>query len=150
MHIKLKSEEFGNHEWLSLKPEKMLSTEAEAIEGVTTLSFVQWGQALLNGSAICGRALVWVLLKRENPPLRFRQVDYPIGALSVELDNEEKAKLRVELARNEDMSEEDRKAIIAALDADVIEVLDFEPGSDEDPASPGNVNAPNGSDTASS
>ena len=143
MHVKFDSDQYGKREWLSLKVEKMLTTEAEAIEGVTGKTFVEWGQALLNGSTICGRALVWVLLKRENPALRFREVSYPVGALKVELDDDEKAKLRVELMRNEDLSDEDRKQILISLGGgdDALDALDFEPGSTDDPASPGNDSA---------
>lgn len=143
MNIKFTNEQYGTREWLLFKAEKMGTAEAEAIEGVTSMTFVQWGQALLNGSTICGRALVWVLLKRENPALRFREVSYPVGDLKVELDTDEKAKLRVELMRNEDLTDEDRKQILLALgdEDETIERLDFEPGSDEDPAGPGNAPA---------
>ena len=132
MNIALKSENLGTYEWPSFKPNKIMSTEAEAIEGVTQMTFVQWGQALLNGNALCGRALVWVLLKRQNPNLRFKHVDFPIDELSVELDDEEKAKIRAELRTNDDLSDEDKKQIMLALGEDDLDQLDFEP------ASPGN------------
>jgi hypothetical protein len=137
MNIALKSEKLGEHEWPGFKPNKMMSTEAEAIEGVTQMTFVQWGQALLNGNALCGRALVWVLLKRQNTNLRFKHVDFPIDELSVELDDEEKAKIRAELRTNDDLSDEDKKQIMLALGEDDLDSLDFEP-TDDDPVSPGN------------
>jgi hypothetical protein len=138
MNVAFKSEKFGDHEWPNFKPNKMMSTEAEAIEGVTQMSFVQWGQSLLNGNALCGRALVWVLLKRQNPNLRFKHVDFPIDELSVELDDEEKAKIRAELKTNDDLSDEDRRAIMLALGEDDLDALDFEPSDEPAPASPGN------------
>jgi hypothetical protein len=137
MNIALKSKKLGEHEWNEFKPNKMMSTEAEAIEGVTQMTFVQWGQALLNGNALCGRALVWVLLKRQNTNLRFKHVDFPIDELSVELDDEEKAKIRAELRTNDDLSDEDKKQIMLALGEDDLDSLDFEP-TDDDPVSPGN------------
>lgn len=124
MNITFKSEKFGDREWLSFKPQRMMSTDSEAIEGVTSLTFVQWGQALMNGSAICGRALVWVLLRQENRALRFREVDFPIGDLSIELDDEEKARVRAELRTNDDLSDEDKKQILLSLGEDDLEALD--------------------------
>jgi hypothetical protein len=138
MNVSLKSEKLGTHEWPEFKPNKMMSTEAEAIEGVTSMTFVQWGQALLNGNALCGRALVWVLLKRQNPNLRFKHVDFPIDELSVELDNDEKAKIRAELRTNDDLSDEDKKQIMLALGEDDLDQLDFEPTDDDSAESPGN------------
>jgi hypothetical protein len=144
VNITFQNEQYGKHEWLSFKVDKMPTTEAEAIEGVTGKTFVEWGQALLNGSTICGRALVWVMLKRHNPALRFKEVSYMVGDLKVDLDDDEKAKMRVELMRNEDLSEEDKQQILAALgDEDTLEALDFEPDG------PGNGESATGSDAAS-
>ena len=137
MNVTFTSETYGNHEW-SVKPEKMLSTEAEMIEGVTQKTFVEWGQALFNGSTICGRALVWVLLKRENPNLRFREVAYPVGALKIELDDDDKARLREELKRNDDLTDEEKRQILLSLGETELDALDFEPGHVE-PDGPGNA-----------
>lgn len=143
MKVTFKSEQYGDREW-SVKPEKMNTTEAEAIEGVTQKTFVEWGQALLNGSTICGRALVWVLLKRENPALRFREVSYPVGSLKVELDDEEKQKLREELKRNPDIDDDDKRQILLSLGEGDLDALDAqldnpEGEPDDDPAGgPGN------------
>jgi hypothetical protein len=136
MNIAFDNEQFGKHEWPNLKVQKMLSTEAEDIEKVTEMSFVQWGQALLNGNALCGRALVWTLLRRENRNLRFRNVNFTMDELSVELDDEEKQKLREELKKNDDLSPEDKREILLALGED-IDDLDFEP-TPEEAETPGN------------
>lgn len=141
MNVIFKSEQYGDREWLSFKPDRMLSTDSEAIEGVTQLTFVQWGQALLNGSSICGRALVWILLRKENRALRFRDVDFPIGDLRIELDDEEKARVRAELRRNDDLSDEDKQQILVALGETDLERLDDSLDDDDNPAGPGNVTA---------
>jgi hypothetical protein len=139
VNVTFKSEQYGDRVW-HVQPEKMPTTEAELIEGVTNKTFVEWGQALLNGSTICGRALVWVLLKRENRGLRFREVVYPVGTLKIELDHEEKQKLREELKRNEDLSDDDKRQILLSLGEDDLDSLDFEPSGEPDDEDPDDEN----------
>lgn len=126
--------------WDRFKPDRLLATEAEAIEKVTGMTFGQWGQALMNGSALAGRALVWVLQKREDAPLRFRDVDFPIGDLSVDLDDDERARVRAELERNTDLSDEDRQQMLDALGEDDA-AADASPAEDDAVDGPGNVPA---------
>lgn len=141
MNIRFTSEKYGDREWLAFKPERMMSTESEAIEGVTQQTFIQWGQALMNGSAICGRALVWILLRRENRALRFREIDYAIGDLKIELDDDEKTRVREELKRNDDLSEDDKRQILLSLGEPALDELDFEPGDEESADGSGNGEA---------
>jgi hypothetical protein len=96
-------------------PARLMSVEAEAIEKVTGLTYAEWGAALLKGSAGSSRALVWVLRKRSEPTLRYRDVDFPIGDLGIDLDAEEKAAVRVELASNTTLTDDERAEALAAL-----------------------------------
>ncbi len=147
MNIAFKNEKYGDQEWPEFKPGKMSSTDAEDIEKVTGMTFVQWGQSLMNGSALCGRALVWILLRKQNRSLRFREVDFSIDELSIELDDEEKQRLREELMKNDDLSEEDRRAVLIALGETDLNRLDFEPeGEDEVPGN--GSTAESGADSA--
>lgn len=100
--------------WDKFKPDRMMNTEGEVIEKLTGQTFMEWGQALLNGSLLAGRALVFVLKKRDEPTLRFRDVVFPIGDLSVDLDEDEKTLVREALATS-DLSEEDREQAMKAL-----------------------------------
>ena len=146
MNITFKSEKYGDREWLNYKPQRMMSTKSEKIEAVTGLTFVQWGQSLMNGSAICGRALVWVLLLDENRGLRFKDVDFPIGDLGIELDDDEKTQIREALKTNDDISDEDRKQLLLALGEDDLDELD---ASLEEPADgSGNVSTATVSNTS--
>jgi hypothetical protein len=101
--------------WDNFKPDRMMSPEAEVIEKITGMSFSEWGQALLNGRVLAGRALVFVLKKREEPTLRFRDVAFPVGDLKVDLDEDEKKLVRQALDSAPDLSEEDREKALAAL-----------------------------------
>jgi hypothetical protein len=128
--------------WDNFKPDRMMSPEAEVIEKITGMSFSEWGQALLNGRVLAGRALVFVLKKREEPTLRFRDVAFPVGDLKVDLDEDERRLVREALA-TADLDEEEREQALAALGP--------EPAADETDEEPadGQGNAPSGSEPAS-
>jgi hypothetical protein len=147
MNITFESEQFGKHEWNEFKPGKIPTTDAEDIEKVTGMTFVEWGQALMNGNTICGRALVWILLRRQNRGLRFREISYPLDALEIGLDEDEKKRLREELMKNDDLDEKDRKDILTALGMSDLEALDFEP-EDEDASRGNGSTVENGADSA--
>jgi len=79
----------GDAQAWDFDPMRILTTEAEAIETVTGLTYIQFGEALGNGSMKAFRALVWIMRKRhEDPMLKYRDVDFPIGALTFENDEE--------------------------------------------------------------
>jgi hypothetical protein len=125
--------------WEKFRPGKMMTTEAEVVEKVTGMTFVAWGQALMEGSTLAGRALVWVLLKREDPTLRFRDVVYSVDSLLLDLDEEEREKLRDRLEHDDSLDDDERDQLRAALGESEIRALDFEPepdGSGNDPAPP--------------
>jgi hypothetical protein len=126
--------------WPGFKPDRLMTTEAEAIEKVTGLAFAAWGAALMKGSASAGRALVWVLRKRTDPTLRYRDVDFPIGDLSIGFDEDELAAIRTEVETNRDLTDEQRAEALAALG---------EPADDEDPGGPGNDPGPPATGSAS-
>lgn len=56
-------------------PGKLSFGEAKKIESATGLTFTQWGNQLAAGSLTALQALVWVMLRRTNPELRFDDVD---------------------------------------------------------------------------
>ena len=68
-------------------PSRLMVAELGAIEQVTGLSgMTAFGEALNNYSASALRALIWVLRKRSDPPLRYDAVDFAVGDISVEAD----------------------------------------------------------------
>ena len=98
------------------KPDRLLTTEAEAVERVTGQTYREFGEALFAGSVTAYRALVWVLRKRNGvPDLRFKDVVFPIGALSIDLDDGEKVDTRKAIEASADMSEDDKAEALSAL-----------------------------------
>ena len=67
--------------------EKLMLSEARSIEKVCGCTFQEWSERLQSGSMEALAALVWIVQKRENPELRFSEVDFAIG--SVEIDEDE-------------------------------------------------------------
>ncbi len=102
-------------------PDKLMSSEAEALEKVTGLTYEEFGTALIKGSATARRALLWVYLKREAPTLRHSQVDVPVGAVGIDYEQHELHAIRDKLAESTDMSDEDRNAALAQLDSMITE-----------------------------
>lgn len=68
-------------------PLKMTNTEAEAVEELTDLTFMEWQDKLLRGSAVCIRAYLYVLLKRDKPKLTFDQVAFSMGEVGFEVED---------------------------------------------------------------
>ena len=146
MNVTFTEEDGTERKWEKFRPGKMPTTEAEEIEKVTGMTFTEWGQALMNGSTVAGRALVWVLKKRdlvgeERRAFRFRDVVYTVDSLLISLDEDERVKVRERLELDDTLTDEERAQIQAALGEQDLEVLDFEP----EPDGPGNESAPSGS-----
>ncbi len=116
-------------------PDKLLSSEAEAIEKVTEMTYQEFGQALVKGSMRARRALLWVMLKREDPPLRITQVDPPTGSIGVDYEQHELKAIRDALLEDRELSDSDRNQAIAAMDEMIAD------GADEAPKAPASGDA---------
>ncbi len=69
---------------------KLLNVEFIAIERVTGLTIIGVAQGLMEASAVTVTALVWVMRKRQDPTLRFDQVEFAMADVEIEdLDDEE-------------------------------------------------------------
>lgn len=112
-------------------PDKLLSSEAEVIEKVTGMTYAEFGQALIKGSASARRALLWVLLKREDPPLRHNQVDPAVGTIGLDYESHELKAIRDEVQKSRDISDEERDAALAELDALIEDEVDVAPKATE-------------------
>src|SRR3954471_19535886 len=105
-------------EW-PFNPDKLMSSECEAIEKVTGLTYQEFAVKILDGSVTARRALLWVLLKRTEPTLRHSQVGFPAGAVVVEFEQFELKKMRDAIADDDDMDDGDRVRVLDALDSQI-------------------------------
>lgn len=67
---------------------KMLNTEAIALQKVTGMRVAEWTKALQEGDAYAMTGLVWLLFRRNDRDVAFDDVEFDIGALEIEDDEE--------------------------------------------------------------
>lgn len=112
-------------------PNKLMSVEAEAIEDVTDWTFEEFGAKFFKGSMKAKRAALWIMLKREYPSLKFRDLSFSPDEVVVYFDADEKAALRAAVESDADLDPEQRVEILAALGGE-----DEAPKEVTDPAEP--------------
>jgi hypothetical protein len=79
------SPEDGDEQVFDYNPNKLMSAEREALEKRTGKPFSDFAMGVLRGDALCRRALLHVLLKRQHPTIRFEDVDFLWDELRVEM-----------------------------------------------------------------
>lgn len=107
----------GTEQVWDYKPDDLPYAEAEAVEDVLDVTFDEFRQKVARGGAKARRALLWVLLRRDSPRLRFSDVQLRrAGELIVEWDSAEIARIREATLNDDDMPEEDREELLRLLD----------------------------------
>lgn len=72
-------------------PSRMLNTEAIALQKVTGMRMQEWTTALTQGDAFALTGLVWLLWRRSGREVSFDEVEFDIGSISLEDDEEPQA-----------------------------------------------------------
>lgn len=117
------------------EPNRLMSPEAEAIERVTGVTFAKWQELILEGSMLCTRAFLWVMLKRSEPTLKFDQVMLSMSEVGFRYTAEEKDQIREHLtakAETEGLDDEERELLESVTD----EVEDVPLDAPSEPTSP--------------
>lgn len=108
----------GTERVWEVKAGRLLSPEMEAIEKVTGVFYPEWNRTLLDGSVTAARALLWVLLKRENPTLKYDAVQFTYDEFDLDYDLDEKADIVANYdAAIEDGAPEPGAAFVAMMEA---------------------------------
>ena len=110
-----------------VKLDKLMSSEAEAIEKVTGLTYEEFSLALVKGSITARRALLWVMLKRTSPTLRHGHIDPPINSIVLEFEPDEWRDIRAAVADDEDLTDEERASALSAIDEQLADAGDETP-----------------------
>jgi hypothetical protein len=92
MHFVYAPEGADPQKW-PFDPTRLMSPEVETIERHTGMSFGQWLEAVTSSSMLALHGLLYVLLKRTNPTLKWDQVQFCMADLDFELDPDEEAEL---------------------------------------------------------
>jgi hypothetical protein len=101
MYVTYKPDGGDVQEW-SFHPRKMPSNEAEAIERATDMTWAEFSAQVMKGSVRARRALLWILLRRTHPTLKFADVAFTMDELDMSMDSAELAAMRTELEKVDD------------------------------------------------
>lgn len=105
-------------EW-TFSPLDLESHESEAIElvgGPWWETYDQFGRLFMKGSTRAHRAMVWVMLRREDPRLQFDEVSIRAGSVSCDFDPLELSAIRAGVEANPDLDVDEKTFLLAALD----------------------------------
>lgn len=102
-------------------PGKVRAQEAEAIEKRTGWDWSEFGVHLIKGSALARRALLWTFQRRVHHTLRFEDVDFALGEVTIEYSKGELEKMRAETERQDNISAEEKALMLAQLDREMAE-----------------------------
>lgn len=121
-------------EW-SVDLDRLMSSEAEAIEKVTDMTYEAFGVALKTGSMTARRALLWILLKRKMPTLRHKDIDAPTGSILFEFETHELREIRAAVVEATELTDVERASALALIDEQLGD------GDDETPKAPASDDA---------
>ena len=119
------------HEWEFI-PGKMRASEAQPIERRFGGSWEKWSIEIQQGSVAARRLLLWHLLRREHPTLRWEDTpDYAMDELEISYSSDEMRDLitNAEAAPIED--QEQKNAVLAGLRAELEKAEQRERDQDE-------------------
>lgn len=100
-------------------PTRLMSPEVEAIERHTGLTFEGWVEACGKGSFIALHGLLWVLLKRSSPTLKYDEVQFCMADLDFEMDEQERAEMRAELEAKPDRTPAEERVLAELIESGV-------------------------------
>ncbi|GAA1790290.1 hypothetical protein GCM10009795_039980 [Nocardioides hankookensis] len=94
------------------RPGRIRNRDTVVLERLTGMTFVEFVDAIDNGSMLALEALLFVELSKTNPTLKRDQVDFCMDEISWELDDEGKVELRDKLAAREaDLTDVERTTL---------------------------------------
>lgn len=99
------------------RPTKLKATEREMLERQTGENFTDFTGKVLQGNALCRRALLFLFLRRQHPRIKWDDVDFMWDELRLEYSKQELLEMRERAA--DSMAGEDRAAALAKLDEEI-------------------------------
>jgi len=109
----------GDAQQWTFRPRKFPSHEAEAIENATGMTWSEFSEQVLKGSVRARRALLWILLRRQHPVLKFNDVAFSLDEVELELEPDELRAMRGELEKVDDPDV--RSLALAQIDEQIAE-----------------------------
>lgn len=109
------------------KPGKLMNAEAEVIERHTDWTYQQFGVKFMEGSTLAYHAVLFVMLKRSIPTLKWDDVQFCLDEVQVEFTEDENvALMKAMRADRADLTDDQAKAL-EALEAEFGHLADDAP-----------------------
>jgi hypothetical protein len=105
----------GERQEFEYHPNELLSFDSEAIEdvgGPTWADYEEFGERLSSGNLKARRAILWIMLRRQNPKLRFSDLVVRVDEVNIDADADD---LRTYLKRD-NLTEAERAEAQALLE----------------------------------
>jgi hypothetical protein len=99
-------------------PRKLMSAEREVIERRCEMVFADFTKAVIQGSSLARRALLWVFLKRDHPTMKWDDVDFAWDELRLEYSRQEFDQMIEDARNSETLSGDQREAVLTSLRAE--------------------------------
>jgi len=99
-------------------PRKLMSPEREQIERRTGMLYSEFTQAVVKGSSLCRRALLFVMLKRSHPTTKWDDVDFAWDELRLEYSQAEYDQMIEDAGDAPNLSGSEREAVLDTLRAE--------------------------------
>jgi len=78
-----------NGETFKYEADKLLNTEAIALQKVTGMRMPEWTKNLQDGDAYALTGLIWLLWRRNGRDTPFDEVEFDLGSLDIRDDDDE-------------------------------------------------------------
>lgn len=107
-------------EVFKFRPRDIKASEAEMIEKRAGCSFEEWATKVVAGSAQARRVLLWSLLRRSHPALKWEDTpDFAWSELVVERETKELVMIREAIVKAKQLTEEERADALVELDEEI-------------------------------
>lgn len=128
MYVDYKPEDGDKQSW-EFDPDKVRQSDAEMIEKRYGKQWNEFRGGVLQGDSKARRVLLWHLMRRQHPHLRYEDVpDFCMGELLVEQSYPELAEMR-ERIEKADLGDELRSQMLAGLDVAISDAIAREEAS---------------------
>ena len=119
------------------RPMELMSPDAEALEdvgGSSWVTFDEFGVKFRAGSIKAWRAALWVMLRRQDPKLRFSDLVIRVDEVDVLLEPDERDRIRAEIDKSVEMSEAEKQEALALMDdGQIPDIVVPEPEGKDEP-----------------
>jgi hypothetical protein len=113
----------GDEQRWEFDPGRVRQSEAEIVEKRYGATYDKWRQAIVTGEAKARRVLLWHLLRRDHHTMRYEDTpDFYMDELVVTHSHGELLTLRDRVLKA-NLPEEEREAVLAALDIEITEAM---------------------------